>query len=1709
MVEKRPLIPRSRLDGGIHTEPHPATIASNQTPDSLNAWAQKGAEERRPGLNPLHRTPAKGSMISQRALHYHGESVDHSERRDYSRRAWYGAGIIPYVERYDWEYGFWLAFRYKVGNTQTALFQDHSGADTFRRMIIGSGNLYVPVADTLYAPNWLFYLADGTDNDAFDGGAGAAGSSYPAFAFQNQRLTIAAGAPVVSSIGDPNDPPWLEGDEVDVILKVSVDNDPYPDTIHTICEWRFAHSATWYGWDVDWHDGGAIGAGDGPLYNDKRLIQVFGPYDREILWAADKATDHNVDWWSLRLVPAEGGIESILFRDPEEWPADWTYPSSTRLTDNDLLQMGDSLRGYWPGYGPRDGQFIDKSKVLNHGYFAPGPPRIFEEEDRLPGLQLDGISTHAVQTFENDDDYPLKMESDQDMLQQICDGGANISSFRDAEGNPVINSITLGVTVTLWERRQVDLVRLCRWKFEDIQAHLQELGAGHCVIAGIEACAGPAPNFWCRATMYGMGPGGADITIDGPELPYGVPVTVTLVFTTVEDQATWDYTTTGHLFVNGRLVNSSVGNVYEGQEETHWGPIREILAGPFHGLLHDVRLGCYDYNAYEEHVGAIAVPDIPVSAMNLYYTGGGPPPGVFLCDLLTYGDNFPPSFYDAGGNPRQIGMFLPQCRTARADNLRHWWSGWRDFAQAGARPWQRTVETQAPDNTVNQHNTIIPEVTVGPPLVYESELEGDCIFSWILGWWRAWPTRAGDPNTNTPVQPSRLQRTWWHRTNANSHEGDHCAAWSSWVMADVMDTFPPLVWAGSFKEMDQIGVLQDASGWTNPVVNESLPPRSIAPSDLGLKWEESSLLPVDEDGEIAFIHNWHDDEGDEIFIGSGRNLYLLDSPWGDHGARFRNDGYNYWESDTTQQAYFRPVNDGTTNIWIGFWYRRDESAGTARMIVGTVADDDNHPWTIWEHRGVLNIGMRIGGAPISIFTILPYPPGTDGYHELFHDRRPHWVVVKIEGQVGGYAIEVYYDGYLINVLGAAPQFAAQAYAGNLRLRVGGGLDRDHVDWAAALCRAEIWEVAVGVGAACPFPINPPIQEFTITGDIGIYCRFDEMEGYQATWEGNGATGIFDYYGKDLRVISHNLPFLGGNQPEVLQTNLDAAMICKSGLPRRWRRDRDYYGSDSILFDYLGLPDPWEAPIAHVPATWSEGLGEMEGAIYTIGVRFYDEVRDIYTRMRAGNALDMQQSVVGAFEVYNIPRLPYGLATHTEILVSTGNDVWQVARKLEGTNHYKTQITHIDFPEAVEVNDWGEPPIAAHGAIVNERLHLGNLPRVSTRAIQASRAGQPWSYPPINIFAVGDSQDGIIKALHAGMGRLMAVQEGLISWVTPAPYIANYSQDPVARSIGFICRWGPVTWSGPLIGMTTRGPATTDGLQFQFLGANQQSLFTSNKQWTVAYDSEHEAWWFILDSEEDFCIAIVLSRGASEETWSPLTLPTITAVTDVVKDNKLRFCVGTRHGKVCLVDGTYGDCIREHYTDGVGSYTLAAKPATSGSLHPLTAGVGKEHPEEFRGQPFYYGVNAHIVLGPDMDGTLTGLRVREVLAASSSGEITVGQVKSHWTSPWLDFGMPTRSKKVEQLWLAFAAVADTIDVDVVTAGQTGAKLQPLYTDFPTPEHTYTVNMTNGFMNSPLQIVQNPGGTGIYFRFRVGNISTTEAWKIWHYVIEGELTGGRAR
>jgi hypothetical protein len=1229
-----------------------------------------------------------------------------------------------------------------------------------------------------------------------------------------------------------------------------------------------------------------------------------------------------------------------------------------------------------------------------------------------------------------------------------------------------------------------------------------------------------------QGIVYDTSGANTRITIDGPETPIGRPVTAVLSFQIVRsDNGQTDYDTFASLFVNGKLVGSNTDNWLDAGDQ-YWGPIAEILSGRFHGEVHDIRLGTHDYPGDDETCTTVAMPDLPITVaeLNPDFTGMANDSLVPVEANINH-DGFRPAFSPVGAGSRQgLGVRVLGWQSETARDGKNWVTGFKNEDYSGTFNW--TFDVQAPYHRDGRTNTI-----------YQHGYQ-EIHFSWIYGWWRAWSHRAGDIRTRKPRTPGRC---WQHDFHSGAAGYDSWFACKSDVgLVDMLDTFGDALWVGVFSPYERYSAL--APPPMSPVFSSpydeyhGAPSRKVSAADLGLDWGEGSRYPRDEDGAVGFIHQWKDGEGSELFFGSGRNLYLYAPPWKQGGgSRLRVNGLSYWEALDPRPGLALQPSEGTfQGVTVAFWYTRKSTRAAGRVIATAHGDDGREAWSIYDHNGILCI--TIGDATYST-----YPSGLVGGmapnenivpDDLFSDRRPHWIVVLLHGDGEEPLVKLWWDGKPVELYKNGV-ITVPIQAANYYLRVGGGApdlrtvttptgDVRDLEMAKADVDCVIGSIVVGSiegqSAEPLVQVIPPkdVSELP-TANLFFMVLFTEGEGQRAENLLSGDNDLF-WRGRDIRLLHENLPFLGleAEVPETIQVEQDAALVVGTGRPHRWRRNLASQSTEQWIVDYLGLPDPWEAPtmeqVTGTPGTDCYDLSGDSGCLdneteYAAAISFYDEERDIRTRLVY--ATNSVVAINGAIRLVNCPGLPWGMATHLEVWLSAGGP-YMLARRLRGTDHEIVEVANIRYPDVVYTGEAGEPPIARHVGLLNERFYLGNLPFVSEQGVMISSAGLPWCFPPANVFQFGDSQDGVITALHVNMGRVMVAQESLVTWFRPGVLIQNSSAEAIARSIGFRTRWGPVTWTGPLFGMTSRGPAMMDGVQFRFLAGQQQDQFQGSDMWWVAYDGEARVWWFIQERNGEWSDALMFTEGAEKETWSRCRFPAISCVGEIEVVGNRKLILGTRLGRIITLDGA-ADGVHRSWEG-----TFTAQQFTAFGVGRATLqSVWNGQFNLMRGQPVLTDDGEAMIYGPYIDLHNDSLDITAIETSADTDIFTgagvqgdFGALIAYWTTPWLHFGLVSRKKKVGQLWFAFGALLETLTVYFDSALDSNVT-RALERAFPVaPVSSRTISMANGFMKNPLQIGQLAGSSGIYFRFKVETRSFNDPWELWEYSIEGDYTGVRA-
>ena len=1736
MVEKRPLIPQSRMDGGLSTEPHPVMLSSDQSPDQENTIAVHRALQRRPGLNPLNMTPTMGSGLKSEADTWTGAAVNNDDQ-EVPRRTWRGSGIIPYHPAYHWDKNADLndiselrvRFVYQVGHKETQNFNAYyegAWSSYYRRFLVGSGKCKayeddevvleetIWLTNDIYMPDWVVYLIDG--DDPMESGGAASGASYLAFAINVNG--------VIYSIN--LDTPVEEGEEIDILA------DAFRNTAGG--QIGYALRAVWSDGRVDTVSG--IVDGEDSLVDSHRTIQIFGPYFPEYYWShlpananADAQGD-NYDWERMRMIPGEGVIEDLVMsrtRDDGILHSPFIWPTKTRIHEAQLRDRQETVLGHWPGWGWQDRQFVDKTEQENHGYIVPGAPCLLEEDGKLPGILCDRVSEWVVKDFDPDTETP---DDDQwqegSMLRQfaLVDRSTtdDVHALEDESSNPIYISLSIGATVTFHESPNhiggaefTPVVCVYKQRSDHIPNPVEISGdpgvPANERICEIEAWYGANNQF--RARVFNTGGPGVHLELQGPTPPLNRPVTVMLSFHIVKTAT--HYNTDAYLYVNGVLVDHDTDS-WANAEVVFWGPIAEVLAGRFHGEVHDIRMGIHTDDMSGGIPGTVTqvpVPDVPLSLMRhtVQATGGGWTPAADdLVDLKSdfLHDGRRPGLVPTAGNVKGLAIKLLGLTTETEDNGRDWVTGWRNRAQVGV--WDWTVDTYAPMDRVNRTNTVYDRARM------------EVSFHFIYAWWRAWPNRMGDIRARRPRTPGRCWQHDFHVSVAN--QDSFFGSKANTGLTDTMNTFGDMHWVGTWSPYARYSNLAPAP--CSPVFacpySQYLGPqnRKTSPMDLGLKWGEGCRYPTDEDGAVGFVHQWQDDVGREIFLGGGRNLYLYSPPLGEDVTRLRVDGRSYWEAQTVTNGLSLQPSEGVHNVvTIAFYYRRKSTRIVSRCIAAAHGDDGTDAWVIYEENGVLVISE---GAPLYTTHTCHLVNLPNIVDDLFSDRRMHWVVIELVGGSQATECSVWWDGIPLTVSG--PLGATPVQNADYKLRVGGGAPRCReaahhamVD-SAADADCEIKDVMITSrlvnGSGPDISILPPksIEDLDDTNAL-FKVPFDD---------GHGMTAInllasdnpMIWFGRDLKLLHENLPFLGlvDKVPETIQVEQDAALVVGTGLPRRWRRILADQTEEAWKVDYLGLPDPWEQPLLEDPAAAGDyyDAGHLENELtYSAGITFYDEERDIRTAMVVSS--NTVSPTDGLLRLRDLPGLPYGDATHLEVWLGSGTSgVYRLAKRARGVDHDEIEVADIRYDEIVYNGDLvGEPPISEHVAILQERLYLGNLPYISSQAVMASAPGLPWSFPAANVIQFGDSQDGEVTALQTGMGRILVAQEGLCSWFTPGANLAYSELREIVRSIGFNSRWGPVTWSGPLFGMTNRGPAILDGVKFQFIGQDVRQEFVDSDRWWTVYDGDLRAWWFISEPDGPWCQSMMLTVGAEKETWSKCKFPAISCVSEIIQNQRRSLVVGTRLGRMATLDGS-ADLFHADWLGQTDDLEFAAFSAIG------RAELDTEwdsQPQFLRGQPLCGPDGEALIYGPYLNLWAGTTDITELVVSTTTDYLTtegadIGALSAWWTCPWLHFGFPSERKEVAQMWFCFAALGETLNVYFDSAIQ-AAVTRYLEAAFPdAPVGSATVDLTRGFMANPIQLHKIKGANGVYFRFKIATRSNRAPWQTFYYIIEGERAGARA-
>jgi len=1696
MVESRALIPGSGMGGGLVTQPHPALLQSEFTPDSLNMQFSKGGACRRPGLAPFALGAIRGGAIHPVVKTWRGEPDDSASYpgQDVLRREWGGCLQIGWCRQFENDH---LAIYFNYTPTFIDLHKiNRVGTKTvpYRQSIIG-----VPwvKGDTGYATlnGWRWQIGIAYKSDVLFGGSPPPEGDY--FFFLRVDKPGMTGSPTNAIYIHCNMPVQV-GMRYEVRVRMDkLENGKFSYQFITCREDGYCcHTDSGElsdGWDED----------------IKKPIQVFGPYHPDVVLT--EATDVMHD------IPAEGVLERLVFLDGslignENDPLPNLFGMSQRVeTERFEEDLADAVIGYWPGESDLDGWVKDYGPQGHHAYYVPSRATVRVEE--RPAVQLDPFHTMALRAFSYHSDSAIHHHTEQDILNHIIE--RYTTPTRKSDGSAPFDFL-LGGTFELdgktpfgW-REGRHLLTL----FGDDPNTTKQTDE---------------PYPWYLPPMFQIGfTTTGDIfarvvvgsTYETVTFPYSGDLTSKPVRILCHFIAHWDTSTTDlHIEVTCYLNGKSLGTRTVTNTSGNWyGGVRWLVAGPFAGKVYDIQiLGKADVADPLPFDSPVGIEDLDLPEMFYWRTSSG----------VLWSDP-----------PRSTRSYLGRdCFLIPESWMKDLTSQdkWASFFSGNLQGPTITSFTNPDDGTSDN---------------IAAEVNGKLVAVRVLGNWVCQHDKVYQPKLpsrlaeiRTPMQgtsPVTVQDYWTGFLTGNEDD---------FVLKSQNDLFGDLY----------IGTLH-----TNYASNLEIPASPLAVRhwplffhshhDLGVEIRAGELIPAEKDHGVRLLF----EAGDKVIAGAGRILFVREPYWRKgRGLTLFGRNKSYWWGPAGIDMIPQHENnysDHTTTFAFRYCRGHEDSKRRLLFSIGRVfwkskARAQLPLFWVEEEAGQLIIRGRhyasgVETEPFSYRTSELNVASTDG--TTFADGSPHWVVIQVDpdASVASDVVKVWVDGL-------------EVYVWN---------DTINPPMAQALPSGVECDVVVFGGN--PWPLHKNANPWTtdVFSNPGkgwieeFYCIQDQASNLKdyglslgGGWHGSasldaafagdfrqapagdyiqvsrsGGTGYVRLRGSDLVPVSSSLPCLNGTRPKAIQYGEEIFLACESGAPRRiFTKGKPFQLSSSGWeVDFLGLPKPPLTVLESrlVSSSSSGKVGRLvaastggslpSSATYSVYISFYDQDRDAHSDLiyMGQVAMTSGSTTYDSFYLFFMPRLAQGKGTHTYIWVNDGTG-YQLARVLTGTDATHCLVRNIDYQGRTIDFEYGEPPVARTLEMASGRLVLGGLSQINDRAYAGSGAGNPYVFPAENYVVAGSADSGKIVDLVHVLGRILIVHPRRLSWLTiPGPWSA-VREDQVTGYKGFISVHEPKRLENIVAGMTEDGPAI---LQETVLVPRGNGIKPSlegllGKPWVLTSLPQTGEVLFISEGVDGFSKIFSLIMGESE-IWAKWEVPSITSVASAHLDGVPVQLVGTKTGKVFY--------FLEQNGDGISPVTNIPKKATItytgvGSLFKATPVEGsfKELSPD-AGAGLVFATDEKAVVGTCMEGDshIRWATGDEQYFRFEGDPITnvdaaVGGIQAYWTSPWLDFGMPTRAKKVSRLWLMFEAVQETLKVLWTRAVNREAKKQALTRSFPSQEDGFgEIDMTYGVMESPLQIIEGRG-YGVYFRFKV-QAATREQWWLFKYFIEGELAGMRA-
>jgi len=1487
MVESRALIPGSGMGGGLVTQVHPALLQSEFTPDAENMQFSRGGAGRRPGLAPFAMGAVRGGAIAPVVEMWKGPADDDNTKEVW-RREWGGCAQIPWSHYFDEDHVV-IYFNYTPDNIDLYYLNRYaSRTKPYRQTIIGVPWVMGYKTGVVYANKngWRWQIGIAHKNDALFGGSPPSEGDY--FFFLRVDNPGLAGDPTKATYIHCA-MPVQEGTRYEVRVRLDkTAAGKYSFTLVTCREDGYCCTT----------ESGELTTGWDPTI--KKPIQVFGPFHPDITLTESSGT-------TVRDVPAEGKLERLVIMDGSligdtNDPTPNLFGMSQRIdTTRFSTDLADVVFGYWPGESDYDGWIKDYGPHGIHGYYVPS--RASVRVDERPAVQLDPFNTTVCRAFSFHSKTASSDHTEQDILRQWM--GRRIG----------------GGTATSGE--EFDFIMGGTFKLDGQAPFGWREGRQLVSIFGDDYTASPLaddPYPWYVEPLFSVylteqGDLAASVCVGT-----GIKISATATFTgdlvdrlsriLVRFNGTWN--SSSHLvvqfdfYINGKQVGSSVVEDTTGSK-FHGGP-RWIVAGPFSGKVYDLQIFGVD-SVFDplDWDSSMEIDDLDLPDMfNWHRTTPA-------SDVWEFPERSTKTYSQRDAALIPVGYIKDlslQDRWASVFN--------------GRLDGNRTIAGFAypTDGGTNNIN---------------AEANGRFVATRIVASWRCKRTKFFQPKL-----PTRLCEIHKPTSGVQNYHKE----WLTGLTSDVLLESEN----GLFGDL-YVGTVHHTKAFlyehpTCPLVERHWPLFFRSHYDLGVRIVPGELLPAEKDHGVRLLTESGSDER-VVLAGAGRTLFVHERAWrSERGLTLFGREKSYWWGPAGNDMVPQSNDNFSTNtLTFAFRYQRGSRDRANRLIFsigktfwGSTSPTQLPNFWVSDEDGQLVIRGRHYAAGVEI-TPFEYKVVdiwktsiANTSSSLFADFKKHWVVIEVDPDAT-VKVRVWVDGIELQVWSVAPIASALPSTSECNVVVFGGNP-----WALH-AHANSFGVSASAGKGW-------IEEFYVLGEDHTHLP-DYGLSLGGGWHGssasaplfagdfreepasevvdvtrNGETAYVRLRGSDLIPISSDLPNLNGWRPKIVEYGDEFFLACESGEPRRIWKDSPpaLLLSEGWHVDRLGFPLVPTTVITRDLVTSSADssasgylasaavTSNLDAGTYSVYISFYDEKRDAHSPLISMGTITI--SAGDDIQIYSMPRLPYGEATHTYIWVNSGTG-YQLARILSGTDVTHCKLTNIDYPGTTITFEYGEPPVARTLEMASGRLVLGGLARINDRAYVGSGAGNPYVFPAENYVVAGSADSGEIRDLVHVLGRILIVHPRRLSWLTIPGAWATIREDQVTGYQGFVSVHDPKRLENIVAGMTAEGPAILNEtvLLRKGMGIMPSMEGLLSNPWMLTVLPSTGEWLFIPETDEAFSEAFSLVLG-EQEVWAPWTLPAVTATGGGTKSGTPVQLIGVRSGRVLYFNENSGDGVVE-------------------------------------------------------------------------------------------------------------------------------------------------------------------------------------------------------